>query len=771
MPIYKSTELVFGHPEVTRAAYNALDCAVTAEVYTKLLEEFKDDPHNRMQVYQFMKDLQAPALDMTFRGIRVDMVWRNKVRAEIEADIAKYQAQLDVLAEAVWGKGLNPRSPKQLKDFFYGALGLKEIRVPAGRGQWKVTVNDEALDRLELFPRAAPFTQHIRLIRRLGKDLSVVKTSIDSDGRFRAGYRVAGTETGRWSSAKNAFRTGSNAQNITDKMRRMFISDPGMKLCYSDLEQAESRIVGILAGVLFDEWSYYEACLSGDLHTMVCKMVWTDLGWTGDPKEDREIADQHASGRHSYRDLAKRLGHGCLTEDHEVLTPDGWVPIAEKPDVIMCWDPRGAEFRRVTRWTDFNYSGTLHELEGRSLSACMTDDHRIPVFKDRNGPVHEIRMYEGLKKSWAIPLGHRLAKAGTKRMFGRLAAAIMSDGEITGNKTRFNFRKQRKKDRLIQLCKQYGVGWTEFADGRISIEYKIQKKAGPWLFEYAVEDLVDLVDEYKFWDGHQAKTSVSLFSKDREHLEWLQTIARLVGVGGNIQKPHKTGFGSISYTLQQNNRKFAAVSALKHTKREVENVRVLCPTVPTGWFFIRREGKISVTGNSNYQGSPRTMAKHTSIPEALAREFQKRYFAAFPGIRMYGEWVKEQLKTKGYLTTPLGRTRYFFDRPDAPETIRKAVAFVPQSSIGDLLNRALLAVWKAAPDLGVELLAQVHDAILFQYPASREHGVIPKVLDLMQVPFTYGGKEFTIPVEAAVGYNWAHKDKDNPNGVSAYVAD
>ncbi len=56
MPIYKSTELVFGHPEVTRAAYNALDCAVTAEVYTKLLEEFKDDARSRSLVEEIMKD-------------------------------------------------------------------------------------------------------------------------------------------------------------------------------------------------------------------------------------------------------------------------------------------------------------------------------------------------------------------------------------------------------------------------------------------------------------------------------------------------------------------------------------------------------------------------------------------------------------------------------------------------------------------------------------------------------------------------------------------
>lgn len=83
-----------------------------------------------------------------------------------------------------------------------------------------------------------------------------------------------------------------------------------MKLFYIDLEQAESRAVGLITFRLFDDPTYLDACESGDLHTRVCSMCWRKLPWTGNLKTDKEIAEQKAYREMSYRDLAKRLGHG-----------------------------------------------------------------------------------------------------------------------------------------------------------------------------------------------------------------------------------------------------------------------------------------------------------------------------------------------------------------------------------------------------------------------------------------------------------------------------
>ena len=44
---------------------------------------------------------------------------------------------------------------------------------------------------------------------------------------MRFSFNVAGASTGRWSSSENPMWTGTNGQNITDEMRRMFVADPG----------------------------------------------------------------------------------------------------------------------------------------------------------------------------------------------------------------------------------------------------------------------------------------------------------------------------------------------------------------------------------------------------------------------------------------------------------------------------------------------------------------------------------------------------------------
>ena len=196
--------------------------------------------------------------------------------------------------------------------------------------------------------------------------------------------------------------------------------------------------------------------------------------------------------------------------------------------------------------------------------------------------------------------------------------------------------------------------------------------------------------------------------------------------------------------------------------------RVLCPTVPAGAFYIRRKGKTSVTGNSNYLLKPKTAAEHLKIPVPLAEEFQEKYYGAFPAIPQFHTWVAEQLQTKMYLTNVFGRRRDFFDRPDSDITLRKAVAYLPQSATGDRLNLGLYRIWKYMPE--VQLIAQVHDAVYFQCPSFYEPEEInAKVLELLEIPLYFKGRRFVVPAEGKMGYNWGSFDKNdpekNPNGL------
>lgn len=284
--------------------YNGLDCCITHEVL-HAIRAIGPAP----KIYNFTRALQAPVMDMMQRGFRIDSYERQKGIAHLTAEIERLTALLNRFAYAVWDKPLKANSPKMLQEFFFQHMRIPEIWT-SKKGERKLSMDREALEKLDNYFHARPMVATILAIRDAVKQLSVLNTEVDSDGRMRTSYNVAGTETGRFSSSTNAFGTGTNLQNITSSLRTMFVADSGYKLCGIDLEQAESREVGWLSGTICGDWSYLDACYSGDLHTLVARTAWPELEWTDDPKADRKIADTPFYRHLTYRDMAKKLGHG-----------------------------------------------------------------------------------------------------------------------------------------------------------------------------------------------------------------------------------------------------------------------------------------------------------------------------------------------------------------------------------------------------------------------------------------------------------------------------
>lgn len=297
--------------------YNGFDAAVTLEVRDALAPQF--DATTR-KTYDFSRALQGPIMEMTLRGLLVDQNRRGKMLSAITRDIERLNDQLmEIVSEGIGFPADTPnwwRSTVKLKTLFYDILELKPVRKRNALGVFAPTVNRDAIEKLSVNFYAEPICRHILVLRDLDKKRQFLETGIDPDGRFRYGFNIAGTNTGRLSSSESDFGTGSNSQNVGRSLRSIFCADPGMKFCNIDLEQADSRNLGALCWELFYEelgtaaGKYLDACESGDLHTFVCKMANPQLPWADDPKTWRAVADEIAYRDFSYRDMAKKLGHG-----------------------------------------------------------------------------------------------------------------------------------------------------------------------------------------------------------------------------------------------------------------------------------------------------------------------------------------------------------------------------------------------------------------------------------------------------------------------------
>ncbi len=296
--------------------YNGFDCCITSEIRHKLRALMDETAFN---TYSRALQMQAPLLEMMLRGTLIDRTHRDRVIKEFTAKLKQLEEKwarlccegLDLPNPVNW------RSPLQVKILFYGILGIPEIRKRNADGKMMPSTDRETMEKLRNYFLAEPFANFILAMRDIQKGLGFLKTELDADSRIRCNFNIAGTNTGRLSSSFSDFGTGTNLQNIDRNLRYIFVPDPGYVFVNIDLEQADSRNVGALAWNMFYEshgpefaGAYLDACESGDLHTQVCRMAWSELDWGDDPSAWRAVADQTAYRTYSYRDMAKKLGHG-----------------------------------------------------------------------------------------------------------------------------------------------------------------------------------------------------------------------------------------------------------------------------------------------------------------------------------------------------------------------------------------------------------------------------------------------------------------------------
>lgn len=305
-------------PALSLYVYNGIDCAVTHEIDSVLQSMF--DATTR-RTYQFSLALRAPILDMAMTGIKVDLGALRQAQLDIAKEMSQLKRGLSYLLTEGFGlpPNYNWNSTQQLQRFFYDHLGLTPVRSRSATGGYTRTTNRHALETLAAkYITVRPICNYILALKRLEKSRQFLNTPLDSDGRLRCSWNIAGTNTGRLASTQSDFATGTNSQNIDRALRQIFVPSPGMKLGNFDLEQADARNVGAICWNLglpsLDTCGdYLDACEAADLHTEVSKILWPDLPWTGDASADKTLCNDKANPfyhTHTHRDCAKRIGHG-----------------------------------------------------------------------------------------------------------------------------------------------------------------------------------------------------------------------------------------------------------------------------------------------------------------------------------------------------------------------------------------------------------------------------------------------------------------------------
>ena len=172
----------------------------------------------------------------------------------------------------------------------------------------------------------------------------------------------------------------------------------------------------------------------------------------------------------------------------------------------------------------------------------------------------------------------------------------------------------------------------------------------------------------------------------------------------------------------------------------------------------RTAGK-TIRHATSYSAGPLVLANRLGIKMGDAKKLMELYHKANPNLRMWYQQIQEELKRSRILVNLLGRKRRFLDRW-GDSLFRSAYSYIPQSTVGDLLNLALLKIYHGQKDLPFEIsiLLQLHDAV---YVMAREENVMDLIKYLrsnMLIPLKCNNLEFMIDVDFKVGDSWGESE-------------
>lgn len=136
---------------------------------------------------------------------------------------------------------------------------------------------------------------------------------------------------------------------------------------------------------------------------------------------------------------------------------------------------------------------------------------------------------------------------------------------------------------------------------------------------------------------------------------------------------------------------------------------------------------------TNYVGSARTVAAHTGRLVHEVERAQKMWFGAHPGIEKWHRRIESQINQYRFVENRFGYRWYIFDRLEG--LLPEAVAWIPQSTVGIVINRIWLNLYRHLPE--VQVLLQVHDSLAGQFPTHRHATVLPKMRDLSRIVIPY----------------------------------
>jgi replicative DNA helicase len=343
---------------------------------------------------------------------------------------------------------------------------------------------------------------------------------------------------------------------------------------------------------------------------------------------------------------------GCLPAGTEVLTKKGWLDISKWTNEEILEinyktntnqiDITG-QFAKPLMYHKYNTT-EFYRMKNKvgTMDLVSSVEHRHPHISEK-GFCREFTTRE-LYNSWINKEGnpHIINIPETFEWFGsginysdeyiRLKVAVFADGSFLKSKGSkrcyINIKKDRKKLRLEDLLEKNNLDYRvkEHADEYKRYSFLMDNRDKvfkyDWFLKTNKHQREIIMDELKYWDSYicGGNRLFTFSTVNKETAETIQLIATSLGYRATlrIEKRENKYKNDIIYNLNfSKGTKYGCRTLKKSTVNSFEKVEagkyMYCFTTNTGFFLIRQNNKIYVTGNSG----------KTTFALSLALEFAK----------------------------------------------------------------------------------------------------------------------------------------------------
>lgn len=254
----------------------------------EILEEKLEDREQLDLLHELELPLIRVLRDMEYAGVKLD---RDKL-AEGENNLKERLGSLQEEINDLAGEGINPNSPKQVREVLFEKLDLPVIE----RTKTGPSTNARVLEELsEEHPLPKKIIEYRELSKTLNTYVEALPETINPEtGRVHTSFNQTATATGRLSSSDPNLQNIPKGSQLGSELRQAFVAPEGKLLAGADYSQVELRMLAHLS----EDEELIDTFKSGkDLHTKTAAEIFDVT-----PLEvDKEM-----------RDRAKRVNFGIV---------------------------------------------------------------------------------------------------------------------------------------------------------------------------------------------------------------------------------------------------------------------------------------------------------------------------------------------------------------------------------------------------------------------------------------------------------------------------